>query len=51
MPKDNKKNPNYEAWKKQRNDWGNVKPYTQVHESKKYKKKVKHKGKEYDDGE
>jgi hypothetical protein len=28
-----------------RNDWGNVKPYTRVHESKKYKK-PKHKKRE-----
>jgi hypothetical protein len=28
-----------------RNDWGEVKPYTQVHESKKYKK-PKHKKRE-----
>lgn len=35
----------YEALRKQRGDWGNVKPYTRVErDKKKYSRKQKHKG-------
>lgn len=42
MSKNKKKNltsnPTYEVVRKIRGDWGNVKPYTRVEESRKYKK-------------
>lgn len=43
-----KKNVKVSPWAAIRNDWGKVKPYTQVHEDKR-KKKPKHKGREQDD--
>lgn len=52
MSKNKKKNlesnPTYEVVRKIRGDWGNVKPYTRIEKSKKYKK-PKHKGRQYDD--
>lgn len=50
MPKDKEsKNPNYEAWKKQRGDWGDISPVTKIVPNKKKNRKEKHKGKQYDD--
>lgn len=40
---DNNTKLSYEADKKIRKDWGNVKPYTRIEISKKKKKKEKHK--------
>lgn len=42
-------NPNYEAWKKQRGDWGDINPVTKIIPNKKKNPKVKHKGKQYED--
>lgn len=41
-------NPTYEVLKKIRNDWGQVKPYTRIEESKKHKP-PKHKKKIYEE--
>lgn len=42
-------NPNYEAWKKQRGDWGDISPVTKIIPNKKKNPKTKHKGKQYND--
>ena len=39
-------NPMYEAWRKQRGDWGIINPVTKVIPNKKKNHKPKHKGKE-----
>lgn len=50
IPKDKEsKNPNYETWKKQRSDWGDISPVTKIIPNKKKNRKEKHKGKQYDD--
>lgn len=49
MPKEKETNPNYEAWKKQRGDWGDISPVTKIIPNKKKNSKVKHKGKQYED--
>ena len=41
-------NPMYDAWRKIRGDWGEVKPVTRVIPNKKKNPKDKHKGKRYD---
>lgn len=35
MAKNNEANKNYEAWRKQRKDWGDIKPITKVIPNKK----------------
>jgi hypothetical protein len=42
-------NPMYEAWRKIRGDWGEVKPVTRVIPNKKKNAKIKHKGRQFDD--
>lgn len=44
-------NESYKAWKKIRNDWGNIKPVTKIIPNKKKNPKVKHKKrvKDYED--
>ena len=49
MPKEKETNPNYEAWKKQRGDWGNISPVTKIIPNKKKNPKIKHKGEQYDE--
>ena len=49
MPKEKETNLNYEAWKKQRGDWGDISPVTKIIPNKKMNPKVKHKGKQYED--
>ena len=39
---------NYEAWKKIRNDWGQINPVTKIIPNKKQNPKSKHKKKEYE---
>lgn len=46
--KNRKPKTNAEIYAGIRRDWGNVKPYTRVEESKKHKK-PKHKGREWDE--
>jgi hypothetical protein len=41
--------PYYEAWKKQRGDWGEINPVTKIIPNKKKNQKEKHRGKQYDD--
>lgn len=48
MKKKKEINQTYEVIRHMRGDWGQVKPYTRIEQSKKYKK-PKHKGKEFDD--
>ena len=38
MKKQKETNPMYDAWRKQRGDWGNIKPFTRVENDKRYKK-------------
>lgn len=42
-------NPNYEVWKKQRGDWGDISPVTKIIPNKKKNPKTKHKGRQYND--
>ena len=44
-----KQNPNYEAWRKQRGDWGDISPVTKIIPNKKKNPKTKHKNKEFDE--
>lgn len=48
MSKKKETNPTYEVVRKIRGDWGQVKPYTRIEEDKR-KKKIKHKGRMFDD--
>ena len=41
--------PYYEAWKKQRGDWGEISPVTKIIPNKKKNQKEKYRGKQYDD--
>ena len=47
MSKKENENPNINAWRKLRKDWGAIKPITKVIPNKKKNTKEKHKGKEY----
>ena len=42
MKKNQELNPNYEAWKKIRGDWGNISPVTKIIRNKKKDTKVKY---------
>lgn len=42
MKKNQELNPNYDAWKKIRGDWGNISPITKIIRNKKKDTKVKY---------
>lgn len=47
--KQKENNPMYDAWRKQRKDWGDIKPITKIIPNKKRKKLIAPKYKKYED--
>lgn len=51
MKKQKETNPMYDAWHKQRGDWGNINPVTKIIRNKKKDHKLKYPKRQLDNGE